>query len=264
MERKEATALVKRLIEYKHLELSKSDQALMFFYNLSAELERRIKNDTGYREMKTLYNQIVIENKSNYEKRKELETDVGSEKNISVRWRGMYDGLCSKIHEAVVVGENQERDYPENELKRLTDRKTELEAENTELRGLLNQSYTDPAFAKALIEWSGKAKVEKLEIENTKLRELVNDADEVLSLGNEATEEQHDRAERLEVENARLQVLIKEAHESVEELHGRVERLGKQQNALLAACEAALEKCPFPVGAMKVKQQLKDAILKTK
>lgn len=164
------------------------------------ELESQIKNDTGYREMKTLYNQIVKENKDNYEKRKELEADVGSEKNISVRWRGMYNDLCSVIHAAVVVGENQERDYPENELKRLTDRKTELETENT------------------------------------KLRELVEDADEVLSLGNEATEEQHDRAERLQ----------------------------KQRDALLAACEAALEKCPFPVGTMKVKQQLKDAILKTK
>ena len=38
------------------------------------ELEKQIKNDTGYREMKTLYNQIVKENKGNYEKRKELET----------------------------------------------------------------------------------------------------------------------------------------------------------------------------------------------
>jgi len=59
----------------------------------------------------------------------ELESVMETEKKISKNWRDRYDNITSLIHKAVAVGKNQERDHPENELKKLINRITELEDE---------------------------------------------------------------------------------------------------------------------------------------
>lgn len=155
-------------------------EIIIILDNRITELEKQIKNDIGYREMKTLYNQIVKENKDNYEKRRELEADVGSEKEISKLWRDRYNGLCPRIHEAVAVGKNQERDYPENELKKLVDRAGKAEAENIKLRELGNEAVEEQ-----------HDRAERLEAENTRLHVLIKEA-------HESVEELHGRTESLQ------------------------------------------------------------------
>jgi len=62
-----------------------------------------------------------------------LLSEIKAETDISKNWHNRYDNLTSIIHKAVQTDKNQERDYPENELKRITNRITELEAQRDEL-----------------------------------------------------------------------------------------------------------------------------------
>ena len=45
-------------------------------------------------------------------------------------------------------------------------------------------------------------------------------------------------------------------------LDDRIAELEAQRNDLLAACKMALKRKPFPVGAMKAKEMLEDAVAK--
>ena len=46
-------------------------------------------------------------------------------------------------------------------------------------------------------------------------------------------------------------------------LIAKAPELEEQRDALLAACKMALKRTPFPVGAMRAKQMLEDAVTKT-
>ena len=52
------------------------------------------------------------------------------------------------------------------------------------------------------------------------------------------------------------------AEEIIHYLCEEIDQIRTHRDALLEACKAALEKCPFPVGAALVKEQLQNAIAK--
>jgi len=74
---------------------------------------------------------------------------------------------------------------------------------------------------------------------------------------------------KIEIENKDREhkSLIKMASKNLAQLSkqaARITELEAQRDELLIVCKAALERCPFPVGAMAVKEQLRTIVQKYK